>query len=429
MGHHPVNPVEKILTPHKEIEKEIVAMVQGDWRSCFGAWFNKNPGYAVGIIIGLLGASLCVAEDAEGENSVLQVLARVQSHEFHPLVKGDGFTSDRTLMQHGVADLADNDWRVRLLAVRNLVRLGVDHTDKMAKELTNNDKNVRQVCAMALGILRAQAAIGSLEAVVRDDANAMVRSQAVVALGQIESTTSLELLRGRLKEDPSKDVRHQCELAIDQIQKKMGTTQEQLLAFQSLDDSLFETVEVGRAAPDFSLQDTENKAWRLSDFREKKWVVLIWVFADWCPVCHGEFHELMKMRAEFEKEGVQVFTVECHDRYRGRVMVGKELDPTYWFAKQSFQQAYTEKIWWPHLLDRAGAIGAMYGVDPMAMAVHAEYINRPSTVIVDRSGVVRLAYYGTYWGDRPTIEQTLDMIRTQQFEFEHPKRLSLPGAK
>ncbi len=209
----------------------------------------------------------------------------------------------------------------------------------------------------------------------------------------------------------------------------MGTTKEQLSAFRALDASRFESVEVGRAAPDFELQDTESKMWRLSDFREKKWVVLIWIFADWCPVCHGEFRELMKMRAEFEKEGVQVFTIECHDRYRGRVMVGKELDPTYWFAEQSFQQAYTEQIWWPHLLDRAGAVGAIYGVDPMAFAVHAEYINRPATVIVDPVGVVRLAYYGTYWGDRPTIEQTLEMIRARQFEFEHPKRLKLPETK
>ena len=53
----------------------------------------------------------------------------------------------------------------------------------------------------------------------------------------------------------------------------------------------------------------------------------------------------------------------------------------------------TNEIWWPHLLDRA--VGAQYGVDPLAFAVHAEYINRPSTVIVDPEGIVRFAYYGT----------------------------------
>ena len=110
-------------------------------------------------------------------------------------------------------------------------------------------------------------------------------------------------------------------------------------------------------------------------------------------------------------------------------MVGKELDPTYWFAKQSFKQAYTDQIWWPHLLDRAGAVGAAYGVDPLAFAVHAEYINLPSTIIIDPDGIVRLAYYGTFWGDRPTIEQTLEMIHNENFEFQHPKRLKLPETR
>ncbi|MCZ6671396.1 MAG: redoxin domain-containing protein [Verrucomicrobia bacterium] len=393
---------------------------------------NNHSGYTwilcfvFSWIICLLGVFSCVAQETDGEATVLHVLARVQAHEFHPLNNDNAFTNDRTLKQHGIADLTDSDWRVRLLAVRDLVRFGMDGVNEIIKGLTHTDEHVRQVCAMALGILKAQAAIDNLESVVRDDPIVMVRSQAVIALGQIESKDSLPLLREQLKEDPSRDVRHQCELAVDQIRKQMGTTQEQLSAYQTLDPWRFESVEVGKAAQEFEMPDTESKVWRLSDFREEKWVVLIWVFADWCPVCHGEFRELIKMQAEFEKEEVQVFTIECHDRYRGRVMVGKELDPAYWFSKQSFKKAYTEQIWWPHLLDRAGAVGAMYGVDPMAFAVHGEYINRPATVIIDPDGVVRLAYYGTYWGDRPTIEQTLEMVRNGHFEFEHPKRLKLP---
>ncbi len=401
-------------------------MEKNTWPGNLRTRLNKDRWVALGMLIGLLHASLCVAEDAGEKISVSQVLARVQSHAFHPLVKEGAFTADRTLKQLGVADLADEDWKVRLLAVSDLVQLGIDQAEEFANGLAHADEHVRQVCAMALGILRAEAAAESLEGVARDDVSGLVRSQAVIALGQMESESSLAFLGERLKEDPSADVRHQCELAIDQIQKHKGTTSEQLLAYQNLDASRFETLKVGELALDFELSDTENKKWKLSDFREKKWVVLIWIFADWCPVCHGEFHELMEMRAEFEKENVQVITVECHDRFRGRVMVGKELAPAHWFAKQPFRQAYTEKIWWPHLSDHAGAVGAMYGVDPMTMAVHSEYINRPSTVIVDPKGIVRLAYYGTFWGDRLPIDQTLEMIRTGEFEFEHPERLKLP---
>jgi len=362
---------------------------------------------------------------ADGPDAALPdvpaVFSRVRAHDFHPLGE-DRFTIDRALKRHGIADIDDEDWRVRLLAVRDLVGAGSAHAGEIAQGLTDPNMQVRYLSAMALGVLRAEEAVPSLERAVREDTDPLVRSQAVIALGDLESAGSLELLRERQASDPSRDVRHQCELSIDQIQKQMGATDELRAAFASLDPSTFEAVRVGEAAPGFTLPDTEDAPWSLADHRGQ-WVVLVWVFADWCPVCHGEFRELIEMRDQFASAGVRVATIEAHDRYRARVMVGKEIEPEYWFAKEPFQQLYTDRIWWPHLLDRGGVVGAGYGVDPLAFSVHAEYINRPSTIIIDPEGLVRFAYYGTYWGDRPSIRQTLDMIADDRFEFEHPKRL------
>ena len=132
--------------------------------------------------------------------------------------------------------------------------------------------------------------------------------------------------------------------------------------------------------------------------------MLVWIFADWCPVCHREFHDLIEMEDQFREADVQVFTIECHDLYRCKAMVdGREL-------------------WWPHLVDTAGTVGVRYGVDPMEFIVHDEWINRPSTIIVDTEGIVRFAYYGTYWGDRPTIEESLEMIKKNSYSFRHPQR-------
>lgn len=361
------------------------------------------------------------------EAVVEEAMTRLRMHDFHPLTADGSMTADRTLGEHGIADLDDPDWRVRLLSIRDLVQAGAPAVPRMIAGLSDSSMHVRLACASALGILRATEAVAALERAAAIDESPIVRSQAVTALGQMESSRSLPLLKDRLKDDPSRDVRHQCELAIDQIQKQVGATPQLLEAFRNLDPSRFETVRPGDVAPDFALEDTEGSTWRLSQSRGRSWVVLIWVFADWCPVCHGEFRELLEMQEEFEGAGVRVFTIEAHDRYRGRVMVGKEIEPDYWFAKASFQEAYTQGIWWPHLLDRAGAAGAVYGVDPMAFAVHSEYINRPSTIIIDPEGIVRFAYYGTYWGDRPTIRQTLEMVSTGSFGFEHSKRLQDPG--
>lgn len=356
------------------------------------------------------------------KTSVNQIFKRVRAHSFHPLNEENSMTMDRNLGKAGIADLDNNDWRVRLLAIRDLIHAGKDQVNAIKKGLTDKSQHVRQVSAKALGILRDKTAVPELEKVVREDKNAMIRSQAVIALGQIESGSSMNLLRKKAKEDTSRDVRHQCELAIDQIEKQMGATDKLREAYRSLDESTFETVQENEQAPNFELEDTEGKEWQLSRFKNK-WVVLIWVFADWCPVCHGEFHDLMKMQREFKKANIQIFTLEIHDSYRGRVMVGKELEPEYWFTDKSFKEAYTNKIWWPHLLDRAGAQAAKYGADPLAYAVHAEYINRPTTVIIDPKGKIRFIYRGTFWGDRPSIEKTLEMIQKENFSYEHPQRL------
>ncbi len=355
-------------------------------------------------------------------SDIKEVFERVRSHDFHPLNDDNSMTMDRYLNEAGIANQDNDDWRVRLLAVRDMVRAGIADVDLIKEGLTDKSVHVRQISAMALGILRASQAVEDLEYVVANDNNTIVRSQAAVALGQIGSKKSLYTLRERLQEDPSRDVRHQIELSIDQIEKQMVATEKLLNAYLTLDESEFGQVKKGEPAPDFTLEDTEGEEWKLSRFHDQGWVVLIWVFADWCPVCHGEFDDLIEMKEEFKNAGVEVFTIEIHDTYRARVMVGKELEPEYWFAKEPFIDAYTRQIWWPHLLDRAGAVAARYGADPLAFAVHAEYINRPATIIIDPKGIVRLAYTGTFWGDRPTIEQTLKMIEKGDFSFEHHQR-------
>jgi len=371
----------------------------------------------------LLLTALASSQDAGAPTATVcpeTVFERVAAHDFHP-VGDDSFTVDRRLGEHGIADLNDDDWRVRLLAVRDLVVSG--DPAAIAPGLEHDDVQVRYAAATALGILGDASALEALRRTAQSDSDALARSAAVIALGQIADRSALETLRAIHTGDSSKDVRHQAELAIDRIGKGMGVEDAQREAFAGLDASEFGRVRAGDRAPDFALNDTEGQTWRLGAAGRERWTVLVWVFADWCPVCHGEFQELIELREEFQRRDIAVATIETHGTYRGRVMVGKELDPEYWFAEESFRQAYTDNIWWPHLLDRAGAVGTRYGVDPMAYAVHAEYINRPAVFIIDPQGTIRFAYFGTYWGDRPKINDVLDMIRTQEFDYRHPDRL------
>lgn len=354
--------------------------------------------------------------------TVADVFARVRAHEFHPL-SGDGsWTIDRQLGVAGIANLNDTDGRVRILALRDLLRHLPAASTEVSQGLFDENVHVRQLATSALGIARSRDAAAKVRSVLRHDQSALVRSQAAISLGQMESTDALDDLEAVRQSDASRDVRHFCELAIDQIKKRQGATPELWQAYLALKEEDFDVLRVGSPALDFTLADTEGRPWHLADQTPGHWVVLIWAFADWCPVCHGEFRDLIAARKEFEQADIRLATIECHDTFRCRVMVGKELDPDYWFSKKSFQEAYKKGIWWPHLCDRAGAVGAKYGVDPHCFAVHAEYINRPATIIIDPRGIVRLAYYGTFWGDRPTVHQTLEMIKSERFDFVHRDR-------
>ncbi|MHC4364194.1 MAG: redoxin domain-containing protein [Planctomycetota bacterium] len=324
---------------------------------------------------------------------VHQILDRVRKHNF-----------ERNSGYEGVGDLSDQAWRVRTLAIRDLVRAGPAGVPTLTAGLDDENRHIRHVCVTALGILGVEDAGEDLLGVLTDDPDPIVRGQAAQALAQIGYAQAMSSLEKAAKQDESEHVRHRAELAVGRLKEGATSGPELIDAWRGMDEKEFRKLEVGKPAPDFELRDTSEKKWRLSDFKNDKTVVLIWIFADWCPVCHHEFHDLIQMEEEFRKENIAVMTIECHDRYRCGAMVGGR------------------DLWWPHLVDNAGRIGAMYGVDPMEFIVHDEWINRPATIIIDREGMVRFAYYGTYWGDRPTIKQTLEMIKTNSYSFHHPER-------
>lgn len=328
--------------------------------------------------------------------SAHDIFDRVHEHTF----------PDNQSGYNGIADVTEDSWIVRLLAIRDLVRLGEESISAVQSELYCGNRNVRFISVFILGLFGVKEANEELLGMVVDDPDDVVRCQAAQALGQIGLSESVPILQKIIEGDTNRDLRHRAELAVRRINE--GFTAERnkkmIEGIKNLDESTFNTLAVGKTAPDFALRDTEGQLRRLSDFRGKQPVVLIWIFADWCGVCQTEFRHLIEMEKEYKEAGVAVATVECHDLYRSRVMVGGR------------------DLWWQHLVDDSFSVGAMYGVSPMEFVVHNEWINRPATIIIDKEGIVRFAYYGTYWGDRPTIEQTLEMIKSGRFEFEHPER-------
>src|ERR1700674_1647652 len=63
---------------------------------------------------------------------------------------------------------------------------------------------------------------------------------------------------------------------------------------------------VGGPAPAFSLKDQDQKEVKLSDFRGKKRVVLVFYPLDWSPVCTKEHACIVNDKKQFEQLDAQV---------------------------------------------------------------------------------------------------------------------------
>lgn len=131
------------------------------------------------------------------------------------------------------------------------------------------------------------------------------------------------------------------------------------------------------AAPDFTLRALNGPNLRLAEQRGK--VVMVNFWATWCGPCRQEMPELEKL----------------HKRYRasGFVMLGVNVDDD---PAKAADLAARLGVTFPVLLDTDKAVSRRYDLATM-----------PSTVIVDREGVVRFVHRGYLAGYEQRYEQQI----------------------
>ena len=126
-------------------------------------------------------------------------------------------------------------------------------------------------------------------------------------------------------------------------------------------------IAVGQAAPDFSLKDQYDKEVKLSDFKGKKNVVLVFYPLDWSPTCTNEhvcFVNDMKNFDQLDAEvlGVSVDSVWSHKAYAEKMGI-----------KYSLLADFHPK----------GAMSEKYG-----MYMGDKGITGRSIIIIDKGGIV-----------------------------------------
>jgi mycoredoxin-dependent peroxiredoxin len=128
------------------------------------------------------------------------------------------------------------------------------------------------------------------------------------------------------------------------------------------------SIKAGQEAPDFALKDQNGQVRRLSDYRGKKNVLLVFYPLAFSGICTAELCQLRDDLPSFENEGTTTLAVSVDSPY---VLKAFAEHQGYDFALLS--------DFWPH-----GAVARTYGIfnEERGFAIRG-------TFIVDKEGIVR----------------------------------------
>ena len=136
---------------------------------------------------------------------------------------------------------------------------------------------------------------------------------------------------------------------------------------------------VGQSAPVFNLRDDRGDAVSLAQYRGKIVVMNLW--ASWCPPCRAEMPDLQTASREYAKDGVVILGVNQGESAERAGAFARSLDIDF-------------PIW----IDDTQRYGRVYAA-----------LGLPTTIVIDRKGVVWRGFDGplTIQQMRETIAQAV----------------------
>ncbi|GAA1073268.1 peroxiredoxin [Nocardiopsis composta] len=128
------------------------------------------------------------------------------------------------------------------------------------------------------------------------------------------------------------------------------------------------SIEIGQPAPDFELSDQHGQTVRLSDFKGRKNVVVVFYPLAFSGVCEGELCSLRDNISDFRTGDAELLSISVDSMFAHRA----------WADKENLDYPLLSDFW-PH-----GAVAKAYGVfdEDKGVAVRG-------TFLVDKEGVVR----------------------------------------
>jgi peroxiredoxin len=155
----------------------------------------------------------------------------------------------------------------------------------------------------------------------------------------------------------------------------------------------FAPVDVGSRAPDFTLPDLAGRPVSLSDLHGR--VVLVNLWATWCPPCVEEMPALQRLHERLDPEGLTVLAISVDAAPGTTGPFGEPAGDVEGFARE-FGIDFTI------LLDPEQSVQRRYAVTGL-----------PTTFLIDRDGrLVERVLGAREWDAEPMVRRIRELLET-----------------
>lgn len=172
----------------------------------------------------------------------------------------------------------DQGWKARMTAMQALVRGGGDSSKLLPDKLRDGKPPERILAAQTLGFLDDKTVRDALIKAAESDADGAVRLYAADSLGMLGAADYRQTLERLVQREGNRDAKRHLSYAVDRGANALETSFVE--ALKGWDSRQIDSAAVGKVAPDFELPSLSGQKVRLSDFRGKSAVVLVFVYGD-----------------------------------------------------------------------------------------------------------------------------------------------------